>query len=206
MAELSKSEQTTLQYYDTHADDFAGETVDVAFQDMQERFLKWVPAGSEILDFGCGAGRDTKYFLSRGYQVDAVDGSESLCRIASSYTGIPVRHMYFQDLEAVSRYGGIWACSSILHVPKKDLPEIFRRMERALVPGGVLYVSFKYGTFEGERNGRYFTDLDEDGLGSILSIFPDLAVLEEWISLDARPGRSSERWLNALVQKGRSAS
>ena len=79
----------------------------------------------------CGAGRDTKYFLSRGYQVDAVDGSEQLCRIASEYTEIKVRQMLFQELDEKEKYDGIWACASILHLPKKQLREVLKKVRSA---------------------------------------------------------------------------
>ena len=68
-----------------------------------------------VLDFGCGSGRDTKYFLEHGMHVEATDGSEELCRIASDYAGIPVKRMLFQELKETEKYAGIWACSSILH-------------------------------------------------------------------------------------------
>ena len=72
-----------------------------------------MPIHADILDFGCGSGRDTKYFLEQGYNVDAVDGSKELCKLASEYTGIKVKHMLFRELAEVDRYDGIWACSSI---------------------------------------------------------------------------------------------
>lgn len=67
------------------------------------------------------SGRDAKAFLEIGYQVDAVDESEGLCRLAKEITGIPVRQMLFQELDAKDLYDGIWACASILHLSKKDL-------------------------------------------------------------------------------------
>ena len=57
----------------------------------------------------------TKYFLEHGMHVEATDGSEELCRIASDYAGIPVKRMLFQELKETEKYDGIWACSSILH-------------------------------------------------------------------------------------------
>lgn len=83
----------TLNYYNEKAQIFAAGTVSVEFTEMQDRFLRKLNLGAYILDFGCGAGRDTKYFLNQGYLVDAIDGSEQLCRIASKYTGIKVRHI-----------------------------------------------------------------------------------------------------------------
>ena len=97
----------TLTYYNTQAKNFVSDTVDVAFSQMQNIFLEYVPEGGKILDFGCGSGRDTKYFLSKGYEVEATDGSEELCKLASEYTGIQVKQMLFEELKANGVYDGI---------------------------------------------------------------------------------------------------
>lgn len=78
----------TLQYYNQHAKAYVDSTRDVEFSQTQERFLQYLEPGARILDFGCGSGRDTKYFRNRGFQVEAVDGSAEFVRIASEYTGI----------------------------------------------------------------------------------------------------------------------
>ena len=96
---------------------------------------------------------------------------------------------------------GIWACSSILHVSKKDLPDIFARMISAVKSEGVIYTSFKYGDFEGERNGRYFSDFTSESFGEFLLQFPELHIIAEWISGDVRPGRGEEKWLNIILEK-----
>ena len=83
----------TISYYDQNAESFVGTTAGVDFHEVQDRFLNYVPVGGNILDFGCGSGRDTKYFLDKGYQVDACDGSEEMCKRASAYTGIEVKRM-----------------------------------------------------------------------------------------------------------------
>ena len=153
-----------IEYYNKNASIFVKETQNVDFHVTQICFQNKLALGAEILDFGCGSGRDTKYFLSQGYRVDAVDGSSEMCRLAGEYTGIPVRRMLFQDLKAENIYDGIWACSSILHLPYHELKDVFIRMSRALKTNGIVYTSFKYGTFEGERNERYFTDMTEENL------------------------------------------
>lgn len=196
---MMEKDRATIEHYNANAGAFAASTKDVAFASMQQRFLKHIPQHGRILDFGCGSGRDTKYFLVHGYSVDAIDGSEEMCRNASAYTGITVRHMYFEELNETGVYDGIWACASILHVHKEDLPDIFQKMCRALKENGTLYVSFKYGTFEGKRNGRYFTDLNEDGLRKVIREIPELVIAETWVTGDARPGRENEKWLNALL-------
>lgn len=192
---------TTLSYYNNHADEFYKSTVNIEFATVQERFLTKLQNGSNILDFGCGSGRDTKYFIEQGYQVDAVDGSKELCQLASEYTEIKVRNMFFQELSEVGKYDGIWACSSILHLSIDELAEVIRKMAVALKEHGIIYTSFKYGTFTGERNGRFFTDMTEEKFADFISEIDALEVEEQWTTSDVRPGRGEEKWLNLILRK-----
>ena len=191
----------TLQYYDQHAKAYVDSTRDVEFSQTQERFLQYLEPGAWILDFGCGSGRDTKYFRNRGFQVEAVDGSAEFVRIASEYTGINVRRMLFQDLDEVECYDGIWACSSILHLPCAELEVVLGKMARALRRRGIVYTSFKYGTEEGERSGRYFTNMTEEKMAGLLERISVYDVEEMWVTFDVRPGSGDERWLNMILRK-----
>lgn len=191
----------TINYYNENAKKFIDGTVSVDFRSVQDTFLELLPENAKILDFGCGSGRDTKYFLEHGCRVVAMDGSLELCKAASEYTGITVKHMLFQELNEKERYDGIWACASILHVKSEELPEIIRKMSLATIANGIIYLSFKYGDFEGERNGRYFTDMTEESMAELLVGFPELRVEKQWITGDVRDGRGDERWLNMILRK-----
>ena len=191
----------TIDYYNKNAKQFVENTANVEFHHMQNKFLSKLQAGAFILDFGCGSGRDAKYFIDKGYHIDAIDGSAELCKFASELTGIEVKHMYFQDLTEEMKYDGIWACSSILHLNPVDLEEVLKKMAIALKHNGIIYTSFKYGTFSGERNGRYFTDMTEDSFNELLQKIPELKVEEQWVSCDVRPGRGEEKWLNLILRK-----
>ena len=190
----------TLDYYNKNADNFVANTISVDFKKTQERFLDKLQ-GKRILDFGCGSGRDTKYFLEKGYEVEAVDGSEELCKAASKYTGIQVRQMLFQELAEENRYDGIWACSSILHLPREELRTVFLKMINALCSNGIIYTSFKYGEFEGERNGRFFMDFTIETFSEFLSDIDNITMEADWITGDVRPGRGEEKWLNLILRK-----
>lgn len=191
----------TINYYDTNAKEFVEGTLNVDFKVTQDKFINKLPAKGYILDFGCGSGRDTKYFLAKDFNVDAIDGSIELCKIASEYTNIKVRHMYFNELSIVNKYDGIWACSSILHLSLDDLVDVFKRMSKALKDEGIIYTSFKYGNFSGERNGRYFTDMTEDSFANLIINVENLKVEEQWITADVRPQRGNEKWLNLILRK-----
>ena len=191
----------TIEYYDNMAKNFVEDTVSVDFKEIQDKFLKLLKEGDSVLDFGCCSGRDTKYFIEKNMKVDAIDGSVELCKIAQKYTGINVRPMLFQQLDEEEKYDGIWACSSILHLPKKELKSVFEKMLKALKKGGIIYTSFKDGTFEGERNGRYFTDFTIQDFRKFVSNLEELSIEEYWITNDVRQGRGDEKWLNIILRK-----
>lgn len=191
----------TLEYYNKNAESFVESTIGVGFTETQDKFIKLLPHEGEILDFGCGSGRDTKYFLDKGYRVDAIDGSAKLCKAASEYTGVEVKKMVFSELAFFNKYDGIWACSSILHLSKSELKTVLQKMAAALKANGVVYTSFKYGNFEGVRNGRYFTDFTLETFTDFIQNVKELLVEEFWITDDVRPGRGDEKWLNLILRK-----
>lgn len=196
-----KKNNKTIEYYNENAQKFVEATVNVDFHQMQNRFLNKLQEGAYILDFGCGSGRDTKYFLEQGYQVEAMDGSEELCKLASELTGAEVKHIYFQDLDEEEKYDGIWACSSILHLNMDELEDVMKKMTIALKAKGIIYTSFKYGSFSGERNGRYFTDMTETTFEKLLQKIPEMKIEEQWMTSDVRPERGEEKWLNLILRK-----
>ena len=191
----------TIKYYNQNAARFLEETAGVEFTEIQNAFLNLLPEGARILDFGCGSGRDALEFLKRGYQVEATDGSEEMCRAAAELTGLAVRQMLFQELDEKEKYDGIWACSSILHLSKPELEDVLERMTAALKKNGIIYTSFKYGVFEGERNGRYFTDFTEKTFTEFIKDMIRLRIEKMWITDDVRPGRGEEKWLNMILRK-----
>ena len=191
----------TLDYYNENAIEFYHGTINVDFNENQYKFAKLFEKKTFILDFGCGSGRDAKFFIDMGFKVEAIDGSEEMCKLSSEYTGLNVKCMLFSELDAIDKYDGIWACASILHLPKPELKEVLRKMLVAIKDEGYIYTSFKYGTFEGERNGRYFTDFTEKAFEEFVIDVPMLDIKEMWVTSDVRQGRKDEKWLNTIIQK-----
>ena len=193
----------TLDYYNKEADVFFENTVSVDFSKIQEMFLKHIKPGGRILDLGCGSGRDSRAFLERGYDVVPVDGSAELAKLAGAYIGREVIVADFREFEPEGTFDGIWACASLLHLPKEEIAAVMRKQADHLAEGGCFYVSFKYGEFQGERNGRYFTDMTEESFQELLEEVPGLVTEEVFVTGDVREGRNSEKWLNVMLKKVR---
>lgn len=191
----------TNQYYNENAQSFFDTTVNVDVQKLYDRFLPRIEKHGKILDAGCGSGRDSKHFLSLGYHVEAFDANESLVALASEYLSHNVTQATFELFSAKPKsFDAIWACASLLHVPSEELPCTFLRLGEFLKPDGIFYCSFKYGNTEQIRNGRFFADMNEQTLADTL-YETKLNIVETWISSDARPGRETEQWLNAILVK-----
>ena len=188
----------TIDYYDAHAQEFAAGTGSADMSGCRNRFLSYLTPGAKILDAGCGSGRDALAFLQAGFETDAFDASEQLCRIASEKTGIAVRQLRFEELEGEALYDGIWACASLLHVQRADLPNVLLRLHRLLKPGGVLYASFKQGSGERVKDERYFHDLTQETCRQLMEA-AGFAVRELFVTEDVRPGRAQEKWVNVIA-------
>jgi predicted TPR repeat methyltransferase len=164
---------------------------------LRERFLAHVPQGGHILDAGCGSGRDARAFTEAGFQVTAFDASAEMVTRATAYTGLDVTQMTFDDMAWVDEFDGIWACATLLHVPRDKLSSTFARFARALRRGGVWYLSVKHGTDDRVVGARTFTDMTEREMRDRLEGV-GLSVIDLWVTDDVRP-RRADRWVNTVA-------
>ncbi|HAS8528132.1 TPA: class I SAM-dependent methyltransferase [Vibrio vulnificus] len=189
----------TDQYYTKNAQSFFESTVSVDVQKLYDQFLPHLNPNGAILDAGCGSGRDAKHFKAQGFKVTAFDANQALVELASRHLEQNVIHAKFDTFRAEpNSFDGIWACASLLHVPDQELAATFLALSQLLKPQGIFYCSFKYGQAAQVRNGRFFTDMDENKLQATLTTSP-LTIKQTWITSDVRPGRESEQWLNAIL-------
>lgn len=191
----------TINYYNKNAKEFAERTVNSNMDFCHNKFTTLLQKGDYILDAGCGSGRDSKFFLEQGFNVEAIDASVEMCQLAAEYTGIFVKCMRFDEMEFDSQFDGIWASASLLHIEKSTLPNILYKFNKALKQNGIMYASFKYGDKEEERLGCFFSDYH---IGELERIFlkDGLFVLEESFKTeDTRPGYKNKPWINIIVRK-----
>ncbi|MBL4765140.1 MAG: class I SAM-dependent methyltransferase [Colwellia sp.] len=190
-------------FYNENANCFFNDTVNADLSAIYQQFLPLLISDSHILDAGCGSGRDTYFFIKQGFQVTAFDASEALVAKASEYTGVDVTLNTFENFHSQSLqplFDAIWACASLLHVPSNKISASFTNLAKQLKGGGIFYCSFKYGNNDTSRNGRNFTNADEERL-SIFIKNTGLVIDKTWITDDVRPDRHNEKWLNAILIK-----
>ena len=187
----------SISYYDANAEAYFNDTVGADVSALRKRFLAHVLPGGHILDAGCGSGRDTRAFAEAGYRVTAFDASAEMVKRAAAYTGLVVTQMTFDDMAWIDEFDGIWACATLLHVPRDKLSSTFARFARALRRGGVWYLSVKHGTDDRVVGARTFTDMTEQEMRDRLEGVC-LSVIDLWVTDDVRPGRA-DRWVNTVA-------
>jgi SAM-dependent methyltransferase len=155
---LNEVENLTLSHYESSAESFWQGTKDHDVSQNIEAFLEAMPKDKvlDILDFGCGPGRDIQTFKTLGHNPVGLDGSQSFCEMARKHSSCPVLHQQFLNLELEENsFDGIFANASLFHIPSKELQRVLKELHDALRPDGVLFTSNPRGNAEGWQGQRY---------------------------------------------------
>ncbi len=157
-AELDEIEKHTLGHYEKNTESFWSGTRDHDVSQNIEAFMLALPENKilDILDFGCGPGRDVCTFKSLGHRPIGLDGSRTFCQMAHQHSGCPILHQQFLSLELEAHsFDGIFANASLFHIPSQELPRVLGKLHGALRAGGILFSSNPRGNAEGWQGERY---------------------------------------------------
>lgn len=168
---------------------------------IYNRFCSYLPLNAKICDLGCGSGRDSLYFKSQGYNIIAIDGSLEMCNLASDLLELPVENLMFNQLDYTDEFDAIWACSSLLHVPKKEMADILSKIVCACKKKAIMYTCFKYGTDEIIKNDCHYSNYDEIQLKELINIIKFTSIKEIWMSYDVlRKENETPQWINVILE------
>lgn len=137
------------EIYDRHADDFDADTkledLPEEFHALLESFVD-VLTGPDVLDAGCGPGRDIEYFHNHDLDPIGIDIAHGMIEHARAhrhgrYLEMDIRNLGFDN----DRFDGIWCPASIFFVPTEEMETALNEFTRALRPDGVARIGFKLG-------------------------------------------------------------
>ena len=161
--DLQRITVRTLAHYDQNAQAFWDGTRDHDVSQNIDALLAHIEATPpfDILDFGCGPGRDLMAFKALGHRVVGLEGSSQLAALARANSACEVLEQNFLELDLPSmRFDGVFANAVLFHIPSQELPRVLGQLHAALKPGGVLFCSNPRGDgqegWNGERYGAYY--------------------------------------------------
>jgi SAM-dependent methyltransferase len=160
--EVATIARVTLAHYAQRPEAFWEGTRDHDVSQNVTALLRHINAEPplELLDLGCGPGRDLKTFREMGHHAVGLDGVAAFVAMARDYSGCEVwqQNLLALDLPA-ARFDGIFANAVLFHVPSTQLPRVLQELRASLKPGGVLFSSNPRGHGEegwsGDRYGVY---------------------------------------------------
>lgn len=187
-----------MNYYSENAKTFIEETRNCDMGEQYHFFEKNLINAKTILDLGFGSGRDSLYFSNK-YIVYSLDPVIEFCDYARRIGLRNILNIRAQDIDFENFFDGIWACASLLHIKSSELNDVFKKCSKALKKNGIMYCSFKYGDFEGDRNGRYYLDINELSICKYLEN-SGLKIFDTKITDDVRKDKSW-KWINFILSK-----
>ncbi|WP_428422139.1 class I SAM-dependent methyltransferase [Methylibium sp.] len=162
LEDLHRIAARTVAHYDQRAQAYWEGTRDHDVSQNIGAFLAHirVPPPFDLLDFGCGPGRDLHTFKALGHRAVGLEGSPQLAAMARAHSGCEVLEQSFLQLDLPhDRYDGVFANAVLFHVPGQELPRVLRQLHRSLKPGGVLFSSNPRGDgqegWTGDRYGAF---------------------------------------------------
>ena len=171
--ELERIAARTLGHYERGAQAFWDGTRDHDVSQNIAALLQHieVPPPFELLDFGCGPGRDLKTFRDLGHRATGVEGATQFAAMARAYSGCAVLQQNFLQLSLpAGRFDGVFANAALFHVPSQELPRVLLELHATLKPRGVLFSSNPRG------------DGHEGWSGDRFSVFHDLQTWRDYLS------------------------
>ena len=155
---LEEIENLTIGHYEDNAESYRIGTKDHDVSQNIAAFLGALPKGKQldILDFGCGPGRDLNVFKQMGHRPTGLDGSKEFCKMTQKLIKFPILHQKFLHLELEDNsFDGVFANASLFHVPSLELSRVLKEIHSALRKGGILFSSNPRGCTEGWQGQRY---------------------------------------------------
>ena len=200
--DLEEIENLTIGHYEDNAESFRIGTKDHDVSQNIAAFLSALPKGKQldILDFGCGPGRDLNVFKQMGHRPTGLDGSKEFCKMTQQLSKFPILHQKFLHLELEDNsFDGVFANASLFHVPSLELSRVLKEIHSALRKGGILFSSNPRGSTEGWQGQRYghYMEFEESQIYLKQNGFK---ILDHYYRPSGKP-RELQPWLAIVSQR-----
>ena len=198
-----KFDKQTIEFYNTNAQKYSSYSYEHEKGELYQKFLNYLPEKGSILDAGCGAGWDTKFFLKNGYNVTALDASVKLLELIETHKNLEKIESDFLNFKSKKIFDGIWASFSLQHLPKSDFKPALKILKNSLSKTGFFYIGIHKGNKEiRDTLGRYYSYYAQSEIREIVKSL-DLKIL----SLDKLESKSFDdkkiNTMHLLIQRNK---
>ena len=195
----------TIETYNQIAKIYADYTFNRLFQYHLNEFISLIPKDAKILDIGCGSGRDVQYFLDYNLNPTGIDISHEMINEAKTrvpngdFKKMDMRNLKFKE----NTFDALWACASLLHISRKELPKVLQNLNKIIKPNGILFIALKEGEGSKIIREQKYKDLPR------LFVYYNKSEIEKLINengfsiikSEIEKGTEKTNWINILCKK-----
>lgn len=199
---------STINYYEKNANLLINRYESADVSEVQILLLQTFTNKSNLLEIGCGSGRDASFMIRNNYDVIAIDGSQNMIeeakKIHPELSEKLLHKTLPNDLYFNISFDGIYSIATLMHLSKNDLEKTISRIYDLLNQNGKFLMSVSLFRDDINQNG-----FDEKGRFFLVLNF------DEWIKLCENIGfkildkktnkdglnRDGIEWLTLVAQK-----
>jgi ubiquinone/menaquinone biosynthesis C-methylase UbiE len=172
-------DKITIDTYNKMAIDYDNETADF-WQTFPSGILNTFAEkleGRNVINIGSGPGRDALLLQEHGCKVICLDASSKMVEMCQAKGLEAIEGDFMQIPFTPKSFDGVWAYTSLLHIPKADIGKAFEEISRVIKVGGYFGLGLIEGSGELYRNSsginqpRYFAFYTRDEIEKLMSEF-----------------------------------
>lgn len=166
---------------------------------LYQSFEQHLPSHATLLDIGSGSGRDAQHFIQRGYRVTSFDTSDAMVEFSHSFMP-DVQLSTYASFQSNELYDGLWACTSFIHISRRDIIKIIHKYIALMKPQGIFFLSFKSSDYDYIKQGEQYTCFTIESMTEFLRPLKEVNIIELFETLDGRKNHL-EKWINVIIKK-----
>jgi len=175
---INEINKNLREAYNNSASERDKKGIDPWKEEQRKQFLDLIKEENKksLLELGAGPGRDSKFFMEQGLEVTATDLSSEMIKLCK-HKGLRAFEMGFNDIDTLNdKFDAVWALNCLLHVEKKNLPDVLNKINSILKPNGVFFMGVyggedSEGTWEEDfyNPPRFFSFYTDDHIQQVVS-------------------------------------
>jgi 2-polyprenyl-3-methyl-5-hydroxy-6-metoxy-1,4-benzoquinol methylase len=166
-----------IDFYNDNHKDLTEQYNSLSFENVHKSILSQLPLEGNVLDIGCGSGRDAFALANKGLTVTAVDPSTNMLNSAKNnfshdnITWIQDELPTLNKLKAENKKFDFILLSAVwMHIEQKDREEAFKTLQSLLNKNAKMVISLRHGVFHDARKEIKVSSEEVEGFSNDLNI------------------------------------
>jgi len=139
-------ENSTLNFYGKNSREITEKYENLDMENLHQKLIEVFSKKDNLLELGCGSGRDAAYLISRGYNVTVSDGSQNMLNeafklhpeLTKNYCIIRLPNKFLYPKESFS---GVYAIAVLMHLKIQEIGMVIEEISRILTKDGKFFFS-----------------------------------------------------------------